>query len=305
VPDLYASIDCFERTLALGGDEASAHAGLANAHAVLGIWGIHPPDRAFGDARRAAARALDADPSLAEGHNALAEVLKGYEWSWTASELHYRRALSIDAACASAHHGYAQLLLCLGRHAEAIAHIESARRADPVSPAITSYVPYVYLATRRYDRALQEAKRAIELEPYAPLAYWVLGRAYLFSGCREAAIETLARGSELAGHASMWMSELCYAQGAAGDRSGAARLAAALHERSSREYVSPFDLAIACIGAGDLSAAHDQLDQAFDQRIMRIVGLGDPEFDRLGKKRRSLLRRLGLPDTAESHLTTT
>lgn len=300
VPDLYGAIACFERTLALGGDEASAHAGLASAHAVLGIWGIHPPDRAFGEARRAAARALDANSGLAEGHNALAEVLKGYEWSWPASELHYRRALSIDAACASAHHGYAQLLLCLGRHAEAIAHIESARRADPVSPAITSYVPYVYLAARLYDRALKEAKRAVELEPYSPLAHWVLGRTYLFSGCHEAAVETLQRGAELAGHASMWVSELCYAHGAAGDRTGADRLAAALHERSSREYVSPFDLAIGCIGVGDLSAALDQLDQAFDQRVMRIVGLGDPEFDRLRTKRRSLLRRLGLPDTPVS-----
>lgn len=40
-------------------------------------------------------------------------MLKGYEWSWGESELHYRRDLSIDAACASAHHGYAQLLVAL------------------------------------------------------------------------------------------------------------------------------------------------------------------------------------------------
>jgi hypothetical protein len=79
VPDLFTSIGCFERTLALGGDEASAQAGLANAYAVLGIWGVHPPDRAFGDARRSASRALDANPGLAEGQNAFAEVLKGYE----------------------------------------------------------------------------------------------------------------------------------------------------------------------------------------------------------------------------------
>ena len=208
VPDLFTSIACFKRTLALGGDEASAQAGLANAHAVLGIWGVHPPDRAFGDARGSAIRALDANPGLAEGQNAFAEVLKGYEWSWVESELHYRRALSIDAGCASAHHGYAQLLVSLGRHAEAIQHIELARRADPVSAAITSYVPYVYLAARRYRRALPEAKRAVALEPYAPLARWALGRAYLFSGRHEEAVATLQQGSELAGQASMWVSVL-------------------------------------------------------------------------------------------------
>jgi len=92
-----------------------------------------------------------------------------------------------------------------------------------VSAAITAYVPYVYLAARRYRRALHEAKRAVALEPYAPLAYWALGRAYLFAGRHEAAVATLEHGSELAGHASMWVSELCYARGAAGDRAGADR----------------------------------------------------------------------------------
>jgi tetratricopeptide (TPR) repeat protein len=295
VPDLFASIAYFERTLALGGDEASAQAGLANAHTVLGIWGIHPPDRAFGDARRSASRALDANPGLAEGQNAFAEVLKGYEWSGGESELHYRRALSIDAACASAHHGYAQLLVALGRHAEAILHIELARRADPVSAAITSYVPYVYLAARRYGRALKEAKRAVELEPYAPLAHWVLGRAYLFSRRHEEAVATLERGAELADHASMWVSELCYARGAAGDRTGAERLVGVLHERRRHEHISPFDLATACLGVGDRTGALDHLEQALTQRVMRLTGLGDPEFDGLGTRRRSLLRRLGLP----------
>ena len=295
VPDLFTSIACFDRTLALGGDEASAQAGLANAHAVLGIWGVHPPDRAFGDARRSASRALDANRGLAEGQNAFAEVLKGYEWSWDESELYYRRALSIDAACASAHHGYAQLLVALGRHAEAIHHIELARRADPVSAAITSYVPYVYLAARRFRRALHEAKRAVALEPYAPLAYWALGRAYLFAGRHEAAVATLEQGSELAGHASMWVSELCYARGVAGDRAGADRLVSVLYERSRHDYISPFDLATACLGVRDRSGALDQLEQAFAQRVMRLTGLGDPEFDGLGTRRRSLLRRLGLP----------
>ena len=295
VSDLFAGIACFQQTIALGGDEASAHAGIASAHAVLGIWGVHPPDHAFGDARRSAIRALDANPGLAESQNALAEVLKGYEWSWGESELHYRRALSIDAACASAHHGYAQLLVALGRHAEAIHHIELARRADPVSAAITSYVPYVYLAARRYGRALHEAKRAVALEPYSPLAHWTLGRAYLFSGRYQAAVATLERGSELAGHASMWVSELCYARGVAGDRTSADRLVRGLYERSRHEYISPFDLATSCLGVGDRSEALNQLEQALAQRVMRLTGLGDPEFDRLGTRRRSLLRRLGLP----------
>jgi hypothetical protein len=107
-----------------------------------------------------------------EAHTAFAEVLKGYEWSWVQSDVHYRRALSIAAACSDAHHGCAQLLVCPGRHTEAIHHIELAPRADPVSVAITWYAPYVYLAARRYRRPLEEAQPAVALEPYSPLAHW-------------------------------------------------------------------------------------------------------------------------------------
>ena len=73
----------------------------------------------------------------------------------------------------------------------------------------------------------------------------------------------MEQGSELAGYASMWVSELCYARGTAGDRTGADRLVNVLFERSRHEYISPFDLATACLGVGDLSGALDQLEQAF------------------------------------------
>lgn len=297
VPDLLASVACFERTIELGGDASRAYAGLSAAHALLGIWGVHAPDEAFGAARRAVTRALRARPGLSEGHLAFAEVLKGYEWSWRESEQHFRRAPQIDPGCAAAHHWYAQLLACLGRHTDAIRHMELARRADPVSPAITAFVPYVYLVARRHRRALREARHAVALEPYSPLAHWMLGRAYLGAGRPDAAVGALERASELAGRASMWLATVGYARGAAGDRTGANRVASALYARSRREYVSPYDLAIACLGAGDRASALDHLEQSFDQRVMRTMMLGDPEHDavRAEPRFRRLVDRLGLP----------
>jgi tetratricopeptide (TPR) repeat protein len=297
VPDLVTSVTCFERTIELGGDAGRAYAALSSAHALLAIWGLHAPDKAFGVARGAAIRALRANPDLAEGHLALAEVLKGYDWSWQESEQHFQRALHLDPGCAAAHHWYAQLLACLGRHADAIRHMELARRADPVSPAITGFVPGIYLLARSHRRALREATNAVVIEPYSPLAHWMLGRAYLAAGRPDAAVATLQHASELADHASMWLSVVGYARGAAGDRAGAIEVASALYARSRREYVSPYDLAIACLGAGDRAAAIDHLEQSFDQRIMRIIMLCDPELDslRTEPRFRRLVARLGLP----------
>jgi DNA-binding winged helix-turn-helix (wHTH) protein len=299
VRDLHASIGHFEHALAVDERYAPAHAGLADAYALLGIWGLQPPETAFGTARRAAARALELNPNLAEGQTAFAEVLKDYEWSWHAAERRYQHAISLRPDYGTARQFYAQLLVSLGRHGEAALQIESAKRVDPVSPAINTNAPYIYLAGRQYARALQEALHAVELEPYSPLGHWQLGRAYLFSNHLELAVAALERATALAGALPMWEAELCFARARAGDRSGAMRLLAGLLERSQREYVSPYDLAVACAGVGDQAATLDHLERAFDGRVMRILGLGDPEFDDVRRTPRfaRLLRRLALPRT--------
>ena len=297
VADLQASISCFEQSLAIERRSALAHAGLADAHAMFGIWGLQPPDTAFVPGRLAARRALDLDPNLAEAHTSLAEVVKDYDWDWPLAERHYQRALFLDPTYATAHQWYAQLLVSLGRYSEAMSHIEQARRAEPVSPAINAYLPYIYLACREYGRAVREAQRATLLEPYAPLAHFCLGRAHLFSNEPERAVEALERAVALTGPASMCQAELIFARARAGDRDGAASLLADLIARSRRQYVSPYDLAIAFTGIGDYGCALDQLEQAFTERAPGMLGLGDPELDglRADPRYRRLLDRLHLP----------
>ena len=297
VTDLHSSIGFFEHALEIDDGCALAHAGLADANVLLGIWGLRPPDVAFAAVRRAAARALELDPNLAEAHTAIAEVLKGYEWDWWQAERHYQRALVLRPDYATAHQWYAQLLISLRRYPEAASHIELARRADPVSPVINSFLPYIYLASRDYGRAVREAQRAVSLEPYAPLAHWYLGRAYLCSNEPELAVEALERAVSLGGRLPMWVAPLSYTRARAGDHAGALTLLSELIERARHEYVSPFDLAIAFTGIGDHECALDHLEQAFSERVMRIVMLGDPEFDglRAEPRYRRLLDRLRLP----------
>ena len=198
---------------------------------------------------------------------------------------------------ATAHQWYAQLLISLRRYPEAASHIELARRADPVSPVINAFLPYIYLASRDYGRAVEEARRAVSLEPYAPLAHWYLGRAYLCSHQPERAVEALERAVSLGGAGSMWVAPLSYARARAGDRTGALTLLNELSDRARHEYVSPYDLAVAFTGIGDHACALDHLEQAFSERVMRIVMIGDPEFDglRAEPRYRRLLDRLRLP----------
>ena len=55
----------------------------------------------------------------------------------------------------------------------------------------------------------------------------------------------------------MWVAELCYAQARVGDRRGAALHLSELTARATTEYISAYDLAIACVGVGENDAALD------------------------------------------------
>jgi len=302
--DVRASIAEFQRALSLSPDFALAHAGLADAYVLLGVWGLETSHTAFGVAKRAAQRALDLDGSLAAAHCCMAEVLKDNEWNWSAAESEFQRALHSNANYATAHHWYSQLLVARGRFSEAIAQIELARRTDPLSPAINAYVPYIYLASRDYRRALEEARSAVLLDPYSALAHWQLGRAALFCGMNREAVNSLETASHLAGQLSMWQAELCFARATAGDRDGSEEILHELIDRARFQYVSAYDIAVCLAGLDNRKAALDHLEQAYEERLMRVIALGDPEFEGLREEPRfaSLVQRLGLVLTARRKL---
>ena len=81
---LRAGIACFQQAVTRDPQFAAAYAGMADGYNVLAQYGFIPPSEGMEQARRAAERALDIDPALAEGHVSLAAVLEAYDWNWKA-----------------------------------------------------------------------------------------------------------------------------------------------------------------------------------------------------------------------------
>src|SRR5207253_3074158 len=69
--DLKKSIDYFNQAIAKDAGYALAYAGLADAYALLSVYGAAPPGDAFPKARVAAQKALELDNTLAEAHTSL------------------------------------------------------------------------------------------------------------------------------------------------------------------------------------------------------------------------------------------
>ena len=139
----------------------------------------------------AARKALELDPTIAEAHALLADVLQR-RWQWAEAEAEYRRALDLNPSDSAAHVGFARWLLCQGRADDAVAWARRARDLDPLGSVGTS-IGYILFEARHYDEAIRAMRAVVGVRPEDASAYWYLGFALIANDQPEEAIPVLSR----------------------------------------------------------------------------------------------------------------
>lgn len=280
--DLKAAIDLFQTAVEKDPEYALAYDGLADSWLPLGWYGFVTPDKAFPNARRAIAKALALDDTLAEAHTSLAFVKVYYDRDWATAEKEFQRAIELNPNYANAHHWFGEFLSLLGRHEQAIAEAQRAREIDPLSSIINTWVSSRYLYARQYDKAVVEGRNALEMDPNFGPAHLVLGQAYEQKRMLKEAAAEFQRAATLGGEASMYLASLAHALGIGGRRSDAARVVHKMVEQSQVQFVSSYDLALACLGLGDKARVFELLSKAIDEHSPRAAFIKvDPRFDEL------------------------
>jgi adenylate cyclase len=138
------SIEYFRQAIAKDPADAQAYAGLADSYFFLAGGGLVPPKEAYPRAKEAALKALEIDDTLAEAHIPLAVVKAAYDWDWSGAENEFQRAIALNPGSARAHQAYGFILLGgTGRFEEAIAELKRALELDPLSPLINSNLGWV------------------------------------------------------------------------------------------------------------------------------------------------------------------
>jgi Tfp pilus assembly protein PilF len=170
------AIDCFAGAIQLDPHYAMAYAGLADAYAVTAS-GLPLSERIL-KAKSAAAKALAIDDSLAEAHTSLAFILYKFEWAWAKAESHFRRAIELNPSYALAHHWFGEFLILRGKFDEGLAELRQAEALDPLSLPIANDVARGLYRARRYDEAIAQSRRALELDADFRNAYSTLVYAY-------------------------------------------------------------------------------------------------------------------------------
>lgn len=291
-------IEHFQRAIDLDPNYALAYTGLAEAYAFLGSsTGERSPAECYPKAKAAALRALALDDALAEAHTALGFFQLLYDWDFAAAERSFRRAIELQPDNANAHDGLSFYLKATGQHEEAIRACKTARRLDPLSPFAEVSLGWAYYFARRYDRAIEQGRRALEIDPQLSFAYWHTGLARLQQGEQAEGVAALERACELSGGGLPFKAHLGYAYGRTGRHDEARVLLKELTALARKRYVAAYYLAIIYLGLGETDETFAWLARACDERSSFPVFLNvEPMFDPLRTDARlaELIRRIGL-----------
>jgi TolB-like protein/DNA-binding winged helix-turn-helix (wHTH) protein len=292
---LMKAIQFFQQAVEIDPRYALAYCDLAESYK-LAVWYVPmPASEAVPKLAAAATKAIELDSSLAEAHEAMAEVYS-FQWKWKESITEHERSLALNAGYAAAHHGLGLGLALIGRNAGALAHIERARELDPLSLIINTDYGWVYYLERRYDEAIAQYKQALELDPNFTLAHFDLALSYSALGRHEEAISEMQKARE---RGSDYLAGLGYVYAMAGRRAEALKTLDDLKRLAEKQYVPPYHFGWVYTGLGDKDKAIAFLQKTYDEHTQHVIDFKTvPMFDSLRSDQRfqELVQKVGLPD---------
>jgi len=251
--EIRRAIELFQEAIRRDPGFAEPYAGLADALIIQSAQLYATPrSEMLPRAKGAAERALLLDPTLAEAHTSLGNLLTK-ELRWEEAEREFRRAIELKPSYATAHHWYALLLLAQrGELEEAQREISRAAELDPLAPALNGAFARILYLQRDYARARLRAERAIELAPqyFGPLH--VLGRIDAIEGRRQEALAGARRAAGLVPGNPMARANLARALAESGEVPQARAILAELERQAEPCVECIVDVQLA---VGDLEAA--------------------------------------------------
>jgi TolB-like protein/Flp pilus assembly protein TadD len=279
---LEKAITYFNRAIKIHPNYAEAYSGLADSYALSGDWkyGVLPSLEAFAQAKAAAAKALALDDSLGEAHASLTLALVLYGWDWKAAETEYQRASERTPGYAPAHQWYSWHLIMMGRNSDGISELRKAESLDPLSLIISADIADALCVARRYNEAVLQSKKTLEMDASFAVGRFELGQALVQKQLYDQAIAQFQRAIKLSGRSGAFEANLAHLYGILGRKEEATKMLEGLKARYDKNPSIAAEIALIYFGLDDRDRAMMWLDMAYEARFKASILL-HPVFDPL------------------------
>jgi tetratricopeptide (TPR) repeat protein len=203
---------------------APAYAELSHVDMKLSQTSPAPADL-LSQARAAARKAMELDPSLGQAHTVagLVSIFADWDPRTGAKELERGLELAPDSADALIHASFGRLFM--GRRQESKAAVEHALELEPLNLEISVLAGQFFLGFGDYHRAIDQLQKTLEIDPNFARAYWALTHAYaaqgmwpeaarayqqwmLLTGRTQQQVEAFSKAFEQQGSRGYWMWQL-------------------------------------------------------------------------------------------------
>jgi tetratricopeptide (TPR) repeat protein len=295
---LRKAMQCFEAAVQEDPQFAQPYSGLADTLTLLSFYEIVPPAQAMPAARRAALKAIELDPDLAEAHASLADIRFHFDRDWQGADEEYRRAIQCNPGYALSYHWYANLLSAKGQHEAAQIAIMHALEIDPVSLITLVWAGVTSHLAHRFDDAIKYYKSALELDPDFVWAHMYLAQALEQKGDFKGAVREFENTIKLAGGSNCVMAMKAHAHAVAGDTSSARQILRGLKSSTTHKCMPSYDIAATHAALGESRQMGFWLNRACNERNMKVFTLmQDPRFDSLRhhSEFKEVVDHVGLP----------
>ncbi len=276
---------------------ALAYAGLAECYAYLPLSTYATPQEAFPKSRAAATRALELDSTLGSAHATLGLIRFYFEYDWLGADSSLRRATALAPGAANVHLAYTTYLVAMGRFDEALAEGQRAIELDPLTQTTSLQLGWIYYGARRYQESISQLKKTLEFDSTYGYAHMQLAWNYSALGRSPEAVRECEAALRVGSPDDQVLLASCaYVSARAGQRAEALRMLQQLLGISQRRWVDPYNVALVYDGLGDVDRGIEWLRRAIRERSSAIGWLKtDPWFTlRRDPEFQSLLQEVGL-----------
>ncbi len=291
------ALACLQEALSLEPDYPDALTEYAFYHVMMGYM-FADPRVELAKARGLVERALQMDPDHGEAQAGVAIMSVVLDWDWLAAERHFRRALELAPASARVHELRGLIsLLGRGRFDEALAELDRAVELDPLSALYAGNRGRVLTCARRFAEAEETCRRGLALDPGQLLAKVELIYALTFQRKFDEAVALGRKAVESYGRTKAVLNALAVSLAVAGEQDEAWRLLNDDAELGEAAYRSPLTPGLVHAACSEMDAAIECVGQAIDEKDPMLMYLQvHPMFDGLRDDPRypELLRRVNL-----------
>ncbi len=258
------ALQFFQQAIDIDPTLSKAYAGVADSYAALGLYGILPPNDAMPKAKEAALRSISIDPLLNEPYTSLGFIYGIYENDRYLANKNFKKSIQLNPDYAAAHSWYSFYLSIVEN--DLTKAEEEGLKSTAIEPynAISYHITgLAFLAQRKFEESLQQAKKAIEIDATLFLPYFLAGWCFIEMGQSANAIDCLNTALNLSGRHSWALGFMTLAQVHNGNREEALRLMDEIIERDKTQYFSVFGAAIGAAAVDKTDLAIEFLEKGY------------------------------------------